>query len=65
MSGFLMIPSFPEPSKARLAALGLGQVVASGHDTCADEDRFFSYRRSVLRGEKGYGRGLSAIALVP
>ncbi len=50
---------------ARLGALGLGDVVASGHDTCAEEDRFFSYRRSVLRGEEGYGRGLSAIALVP
>ena len=50
---------------ARLTALGLSEVVASGHDTCAEEDRFFSYRRSVLRGEEGYGRGLSAIALVP
>jgi len=49
----------------RLTALGLSDVVASGHDTCAEEDRFFSYRRSVLRGEEGYGRGLSAIALVP
>ncbi len=46
-------------------ALRETDVVASGHDTCADEDRFFSYRRSVLRGEEGYGRGLSAIALVP
>jgi hypothetical protein len=50
---------------SRLTALGLSAVVASGHDTCAEEDRFFSYRRSVLRGEEGYGRGLSAIALAP
>jgi hypothetical protein len=32
-------------------------------DTCAEEDRFFSYRRTCLRGEKDYGRGLSAIYL--
>ncbi len=56
---------FPAYIAARVGALGLGEVVASGHDTCAEEDRFFSYRRSVLRGEEGYGRGLSAIALVP
>ncbi len=56
---------FPAYITARVGALGLGEVVASGHDTCAEEDRFFSYRRSVLRGEEGYGRGLSAIALVP
>jgi hypothetical protein len=34
-----------------------------GLDTCADEDRFFSYRRSTLRREKDYGRGLAAIML--
>ncbi len=56
---------FPAYIAARLTALGLSEVVASGHDTCAEEDRFFSYRRSVLRGEEGYGRGLSAIALAP
>ncbi len=56
---------FPAYIAARLTALGLSDVVASGHDTCAEEDRFFSYRRSVLRGEEGYGRGLSAIALAP
>ena len=56
---------FPAYIAARLTALGLREVVASGHDTCAEEDRFFSYRRSVLRGEEGYGSGLSAIALAP
>ena len=56
---------FPAYIAARLTALGLSDVVASGHDTCAEEDRFFSYRRSVLHGEEGYGRGLSAIALAP
>ena len=34
-------------------------------DTCAEEDRFFSYRRSVKRGESDYGRQLSVIYLEP
>jgi YfiH family protein len=34
-------------------------------DTAREEGRFFSYRRSVLRGEPDYGRCLSAIALEP
>ena len=48
----------------RLAALGLAHVTVSGADTCADDERYFSYRRACLRGEAGYGRALSAIALV-
>lgn len=32
--------------------------------TYADEDRFFSYRRTTHRGEPDYGRLISAIALV-
>ncbi len=50
---------------SRLDALGLGLIVATMHDTCLEDDRFFSYRRSVLCGDKDYGRGLSAIALAP
>ena len=46
-----------------LARLGLAAVQESGHDTAADEDLFFSYRRACRRGEKDYGRGLAAIAL--
>ena len=34
-----------------------------GLDTCADEARFFSYRRATQRREKDYGRGLAAIIL--
>lgn len=49
---------------ARLTALGLGSVERSAHDTAAEADLFFSYRRATLRGEPDYGRGLSAIALV-
>lgn len=47
----------------RLARAGLAAVTALGCDTCADEDRFFSYRRATHRGEPDYGRLLSAIAI--
>jgi YfiH family protein len=47
---------------AELAEAGVTQVYDLPHDTCREE-RFFSYRRTCLRGEKDYGRGLSAIAL--
>jgi YfiH family protein len=49
----------------RLRTLGLAAVEALGLDTCADEARFFSYRRSTLRKEADYGRGLSAIVIAP
>lgn len=49
----------------RLACMGLEDVQALPCDTCAEEDRFFSYRRAVKRGEPDYGRGLSAICLEP
>lgn len=47
----------------RLARIGLRAVEALPCDTCAQEDRFFSYRRACLRGESDYGRGLSVIYL--
>ena len=47
----------------RLRAAGVGTVVVQGSDTCAADNTFFSYRRSVLRKEPDYGRQLSAIAL--
>jgi purine-nucleoside/S-methyl-5'-thioadenosine phosphorylase / adenosine deaminase len=50
---------------SRLAALGLGAVETLRFDTCANEERFFSYRRSCLRNEADYGRELSAIVLAP
>ncbi len=46
----------------RLGRLGVA-VIGAGADTCADRDRFFSYRRSCLEGEPDFGRLLSAIAL--
>jgi hypothetical protein len=48
---------------ARLEALGLVHVELAACDTLTDERRFYSYRRSVLRGEPDYGRQLSAIVL--
>lgn len=49
----------------RLSRLGLAAVERTDHDTAAEEDLFFSYRRACLRGESDYGRGLAAIALAP
>jgi YfiH family protein len=48
---------------ARLAHLGLAEVIVTGHDTCALEDDFFSYRRKTKRGEPDYGRQVSVIGL--
>lgn len=47
----------------RLRALGLRQVYDVPADTCLEESRYFSYRRACRRGERDYGRSLSAIAL--
>ena len=47
----------------RLAAAGVAAREWVGHDTCAEEDDFFSNRRAVHRGEGDYGRLLSAILL--
>lgn len=46
-----------------LEDLKLGSIEHIALDTCADDERFFSYRRSTHRGEPDYGRGLSAICL--
>lgn len=48
---------------SRLDALSLAAFERSPADTCADEDRFFSYRRVTLNGGGDYGRMLSAIVL--
>ncbi|WP_374309482.1 peptidoglycan editing factor PgeF [Dongia sp.] len=49
---------------AQLQSLGLAEVVVSGHDTCALEDDFFSYRRKTKRDEPDYGRQVSVIGIV-
>jgi polyphenol oxidase len=53
----------PRYVERRLGRLGIGTVERLPHDTLADEARFFSYRRACLRGEKDYGRLISAIML--
>jgi hypothetical protein len=49
----------------RLAEQGVEQAEWIGHDTCVEEELFFSNRRAVLRGEPDYGRLMSAIMLTP
>ena len=46
----------------RIGKVGVA-VEATGHDTLAAPEDFFSYRRNTLQGVRDYGRGLSAIAL--
>ena len=48
---------------SRLERAGVARREWTGHDTCADEARFFSNRRAFKRGEADYGRLLSAIML--
>jgi YfiH family protein len=47
----------------RLAEAGVTRAHWTGHDTFTDEERFYSYRRSLGRGEADYGRLVSAIML--
>lgn len=47
----------------RLAKVSVSEVARTPCDTFREESRFFSYRRSVLKGEDDYGRNLSAIVL--
>jgi YfiH family protein len=49
---------------ALLRGFGLAEIEAAHRDTCAEGQSFFSYRRSVLRGEPDYGRHVSLIGLV-
>lgn len=53
----------PGYAAARLRAMGLGGVHDLARDTLSDEETFFSYRRSTLRGEADYGRQIAVIAL--
>lgn len=47
----------------RLILAGIGEIEALNLDTYGDSERFYSYRRATHRGEKDYGRQLSAIAI--
>jgi YfiH family protein len=48
---------------ARLVRAGISRIEDIDRCTYADPEMFFSYRRSVHRGESDYGRHLNAIAL--
>ena len=47
----------------RITRAGIATVEVVAHDTVAEEEHFFSYRRCCLRGERFFGLGLSAIVL--
>jgi YfiH family protein len=47
----------------RLTAMGVAEVERLGEDTCAQPERFYSYRRSVHQGEPDYGRQIALIGL--
>ncbi len=49
--------------RTRLEELSLKAIEDVSLCTYADEDRFFSYRRTTHRGEPDYGRQLSAIVI--
>jgi YfiH family protein len=53
----------PACVRERLRLAGVDDAAMTGHDTCADETRFFSHRRSSRRGEPACGRQVSAIAI--
>ena len=59
------MPHFDLPGFVLGALLraGIGGAEALNIDTYADEDSYYSFRRSTHRGEADYGRQLSAIAL--
>lgn len=47
----------------RLRRAGVLHVAIAGHNTYAMEQDYFSYRRATHRGEKDYGRQISAIMI--
>ena len=59
-------PHFDLPAYCReaLKRAGLRYIDSSELCTCENESLFFSYRRSVHRGEGDYGRQISAIVLL-
>jgi len=48
----------------RLKNSGIADISLLPHDTYADANDFFSYRRATHRGEKDYGRQISLIMLL-
>jgi YfiH family protein len=52
----------PGYCQSRLAAAGI-QATILPHDTCADEQKFYSHRRRTLRGEPAIGHQISVIKI--
>lgn len=48
---------------SRVAQAGIRKITCLGMDTYANEDDFYSYRRSCHRNEGGYGRQISIIGM--
>jgi polyphenol oxidase len=55
------LPGFVE---RQCSNYGLKIIDRFTDDTYSDENQFFSYRRSCLRGEQDYGRQISAVCLL-
>ena len=49
--------------RLRLARAGIDEIEILADDTCADEERFFSFRRATRRQQGRFGLQLSAIGL--
>ena len=47
----------------RMQRFGIGTIEDIAIDTYPEQEGFFSYRRTIHRGEQDYGRGLSAVML--
>ncbi len=57
--------SISAPMSRRSCAASASAVERTGGDTCAEAERFFSYRRACLAGERKFGHLLAAICLAP
>lgn len=62
--GHLMF-DLPGYIASRLAAAGVRQASILDHDTYAEEDTYFSYRRATHAKTADYGRQISAIVIKP
>jgi YfiH family protein len=61
-AGYSMF-DLPRLIVSRLTAAGIREIDDLGLDTYSDEQRFYSYRRSVHRKEQDYGRLIAAISI--
>jgi polyphenol oxidase len=58
-----LVFDLPAYTAHRLREAGVHVIYDTRQDTLPNEAAFFSYRRSCLRGEKDYGRQISAIVI--